>query len=141
MSIWHKVYSTDELNNLSRDSMVEHLDIRFEEIGPDYLKASMPVDRRTIQPLKMLHGGASVVLAETLGSVAATMCVQPDTYFCAGVEINANHIRPVREGRVTGITRPIHIGRSTHVWEIKIYDKRDQLVCISRMTLAVKPVK
>ena len=127
----------ESLNQMSSESMVRHLGIEFIEIGEDYLKASMPVDTRTHQPFGVLHGGASVTLAETLGSVAANTVLTSRDQYCVGQEINANHIRPVKEGLVFGITRPVHIGRTSQVWEIKITDERDRLVCISRITLAV----
>ncbi len=117
--------------------MVEHLGIVYTELGPDFITAKMPVDYRTHQPLGLLHGGASVTLAETLGSVAATFSVDREKYFCVGLEINANHIKSIREGWVYGTAKPAHIGRTTHVWEIKIKNDSDELVCISRLTLAV----
>jgi 1,4-dihydroxy-2-naphthoyl-CoA hydrolase len=109
----------------------------LENIGDDWLQASMPVDARTIQPAGLLHGGASCVLAETLGSIAATLCVDPARQMCVGLEINANHIRSARDGRVTGTARPLHVGTSTQVWQIELRDGRDRLVCVSRLTLAV----
>ena len=117
--------------------MGDFLGIQFTEIGSDYLKATMPVDHRTKQPFGILHGGASVVLAETLGSVGAALVVDLNEYVCVGQEINANHLRSVREGLVTGITKPIHLGSNSHVWEIKIYDQSEKLICISRITVAV----
>ncbi|MEO1050114.1 MAG: hotdog fold thioesterase [Bacteroidota bacterium] len=127
----------DDLNNMSMGCMVEHVGIEFTEIGEDYISAKMPVDNRTQQPQGLLHGGASVVLAETLGSVAAYCCVDSKTQICVGQEINANHIRGVRDGYVYGKTTPIHIGRKTHVWEIRITNEQSELVCISRITMAV----
>ena len=126
-----------ELNALSQGTMGEWLDILFTEAGPDYLKATMPVDQRTRQPYGLLHGGASVVLAETLGSVASAMVVDNSRYKCVGMEINANHLRSARQGWVTGIARPLHLGTTTHVWDIKICDERDRLLCVSRLTVAV----
>jgi 1,4-dihydroxy-2-naphthoyl-CoA hydrolase len=117
--------------------MGEHIGIEFTEIGDNYLKASMPVDNRTKQPMGLLHGGASVALAETLGSVAATMCVNPERYSCVGLEINANHIRSVTKGLVVGTAKSIHIGKSTQVWEIKIESETGKLLCVSRITMAV----
>jgi 1,4-dihydroxy-2-naphthoyl-CoA hydrolase len=117
--------------------MVDHLAIEFTEIGEDYLSAKMPVDRRTQQPLGLLHGGASVALAETLGSVAATCCVDLKAQYCVGLEINANHIKGVKSGYVFGTTRPIHIGKRTHIWEIRITTEQNELVCVSRITMAV----
>ena len=119
---------------------MEVLGIRFTAIGENFLEAEMPVDRRTHQPRGILHGGASVALAETLGSVGAALTVDPAKFRCVGLEINANHIRSVSEGVVTGRAEPIHIGRTTQVWEIRIRDKEDKLVCVSRLTMAVLPV-
>jgi len=137
MSIWYRPYTLEELDRQSRGSLSEHVDIRFTEIGPDYVRASMPVDARTVQPFGLLHGGASVTLAETLGSVGANCVVDNARFFCVGQEINANHLRGVRSGRVTGTARPIHIGGRSQVWEIRIEDDKGRLTCISRLTLAV----
>ncbi len=126
----------DELNALSQGTLMEPLGIRFTELGADYLRGTMLVDARTRQPYGLLHGGASVALAETLGSSAGGLCVGPDQGV-VGIEINANHLRGVREGLVVGTARPIHVGRSTQVWEIKIEDERGRPVCVSRLTLAV----
>lgn len=117
--------------------MVSHLGIIFTEVGEDYIVARMPVDHRTHQPLGLLHGGASVALAETLGSVAAHICVDPDRQYCVGLEINANHIKGIRSGFVNGKTKPIHIGKKTQVWEIRISNDDEDLVCVSRITMAV----
>ncbi len=129
--------SLSDLNSLSRGTMVQHLGIEFIELGSDYIKARMPVDHRTFQPLKLLHGGASTALAETLGSVAAHLSIDRKTQHCVGIEINANHIRSVRNGFVYGTTRPLHLGKSTHVWEIRIEDEYGALICISRITIAI----
>jgi 1,4-dihydroxy-2-naphthoyl-CoA hydrolase len=137
MSIWSVQAALENLNSFSRNTMIEHIGIEFLEIGDDYIKARMPVDHRTIQPLGFLHGGASVALAETLGSVAAYLCVDARQKTCVGLDINANHIRSVTSGFVYGIVRPIHIGGSTQVWEIRITNEQDKLVCISRITMAV----
>ena len=137
MSIWFRPYTLEELDRQSRGSMNEHLDIRFSEIGPDYIRATMPVDARTWQPFGLLHGGASVTLAETLGSVGANCVVDGSRFYCVGQEINANHLRAVRSGRVTGTARPVHIGARSQVWEIRIEDDKGKLACISRITLAV----
>lgn len=126
----------DDLNALSDGTAMIPLGIRFTEIGPDFLRATMPVDERTRQPYGLLHGGASVLLAETLGSTAGNLCVPPDR-ICVGIEINANHVRGVRDGVVTGTARPLHVGASTQVWEIRIEDARGKLACVSRLTLAV----
>ena len=128
----------DELNALSRDTAMAPLGIVFTEIGPDYLRATMPVDARTRQPYGLLHGGASALLAETLGSTAGNLCVQPDE-LCVGVEINANHLSAVRDGHVVGTARPLHVGRRTQVWDIRIESASGRLVCVSRLTLAVIP--
>ena len=125
------------LNQLRRNSMVEHLGITLTEAGPDWLRGTMPVDARTRQPFGILHGGASVALAETLGSIAGSLCVDPAHQRVVGLEINANHLRAVKEGTVTGTARAIHTGRSTQVWEIRIENEAGQAVCISRLTLAV----
>lgn len=117
--------------------MLEHLGISFTEVGEDFLVARMPVDHRTHQPLGLLHGGASVTLAETLGSVASTLCVNQSTQYCVGLDINANHVKSVKSGFVYGRTSPIHIGKRTHVWEIRIENEQRELVCISRITMAV----
>jgi 1,4-dihydroxy-2-naphthoyl-CoA hydrolase len=137
MSIWSVQSTLEGLNGFFRNTMVEHIGIEFLEIGDDYIKARMPVDHRTVQPLGLLHGGASVALAETLGSVAAYLCVDASQKTCVGLDINANHIRSVTSGFVYGIVRPIHIGSSTQVWEIRITNEQDKLVCISRITMAV----
>ena len=125
-----------DLNALSKDTAMVPLGIHFNELGPDYIKATMPVDARTKQPYGLLHGGASVLLAETLGSTAGGLCA-PEGKGVVGIEINANHLRGVREGIVTGTARPLHVGASTQVWEIRIEDEAGRLVCISRLTLAV----
>jgi 1,4-dihydroxy-2-naphthoyl-CoA hydrolase len=137
MSIWFKNYTVEDLNKMCKNNMLEHIGIEFTEIGSDYLKAKMPVDNRTKQPAGLLHGGASVTLAETLGSVGAYLCVDPQKYTSVGIEINANHLRSVTEGFVYGKAKPVHIGRKSQVWEIKIHNDRNKLICISRITLAV----
>ena len=136
MAIWKTMTTTDQLQERSKNTLAEHLGIVFLEIGEDFLKAKMPVDNRTRQPAGLLHGGASAALAETLGSVAAALCVDGGKRDIVGLEINANHIRPVHEGWVTGITKPVHLGKSTQVWEIRIFTEDDKLVCISRLTVA-----
>lgn len=117
--------------------MVENLGIRFTAIGEDFLEAIMPVNEKTRQPQGLLHGGANVTLAETMGSVAAALLVDPEKQLCVGLEINANHLRPVTHGTVTGIAKPIHLGKKTQVWEIKIFTEQEDLSCISRITIAV----
>lgn len=137
-SIFRRGLDLAALNALSQGTAIETLGIEFVDIGDDYLVATMPVDGRTRQPYGLLHGGASVLLAETLGSSAGNMCVEEGSR-CVGLEINANHVRAVVDGRVTGTARPLHLGRSTQVWEIRIEDARGRLACISRLTLAVVP--
>lgn len=129
--------SLKHLNTARIPSMVDHLGIEFTAIGDDFLEATMPVDHRTIQPYGLLHGGANVVLAETLGSVAASLTLDLEKQICVGLEINANHLKSVREGKVKGTTKPIHLGKTTQVWEIKIFNESNQLCCISRITLAI----
>ena len=138
MSIWfHPGVTPADIQPFGKNTMGDHLGIVFTEIGEDYLKATMPVDHRTKQPYGLLHGGASAVLAETLGSIASHLIVDSNQYNCVGIEINANHLRGVREGLVTGIVTPLHTGKTTHVWDIKIYDSREKLICVSRLTVAI----
>ena len=129
-------YTAAGLNQGAQNTLVSHLGIEITDIGPEHVSGKMPVDHRTHQPYGLLHGGASVVLAETLGSIGAD-CSTPDTQYCVGLDINANHIRGIREGWVFGTATPLHKGKSTHVWEIKITDENNRLVCISRITMAV----
>ena len=117
--------------------MVDHLGIEITELGPDFLKGTMPVDHRTVQPMRILHGGASVALAETLGSLAANLVVDSSKKYCVGLDINANHIRAAKNGIVTGKAKPLHLGGSTQVWQIEIVDENGRLVCMSRLTMAV----
>jgi 1,4-dihydroxy-2-naphthoyl-CoA hydrolase len=137
MSIFNPGVSLESLNKLSANSMISHLGIEFTRIGDDFIEAKMPVDSRTQQPLGLLHGGASVTLAETLGSIAATSCVNHETQYCVGLDINANHIKSAKTGYVYGITKPVHIGKRTQVWEIRIVNEQKELICISRITMAV----
>jgi 1,4-dihydroxy-2-naphthoyl-CoA hydrolase len=138
MSIWFKKdLAIADFEQWGKNTMGDFLGMRFSEIGADYLKMTMPVDERTKQPYGLLHGGASVALAETLGSVAAALVINPDLFQCVGLEINANHLRSATSGLVTGICTPIHLGGSTHVWDIKIYNEANQLICISRLTVAI----
>ncbi|MBR9998645.1 MAG: hotdog fold thioesterase [Cyclobacteriaceae bacterium] len=129
--------SLDILNQTSKNTMVEHLGIIYTGMGPDFISAKMPVDHRTHQPHGILHGGASVVLAETLGSVAANLSVDQEKYYCVGLEVNSNHVRSMKEGWVQGTAIPIHIGKTTQIWEIRINNEQQQLVNISRLTMAV----
>ncbi len=137
MSIWFANPTVEELNQIHVNTMPGYLDMEVIEIGDDYLKAKMPVDHRTIQPYGILHGGASVALAETLGSTGAFLCLDSSKKIPVGLEINANHVRSVRSGYVFGIAKPIHIGSSTHIWEINIRDEQERLVCVSRLTMAI----
>lgn len=139
MTIWKKPVNITQLEQNNSGTAVANLGIEFTGIGEDWLAARMPVDHRTIQPMGILHGGASVLLAETLGSVASNLCVDSSTHYCVGLDINANHVRAAKEGYVTGEARPIHLGRSTHVWEIRIVDAAGRLTCISRLTMSVLP--
>ena len=137
MSIWIRQFSVEELRNFQHETMGQHLGIEVTDMGPDWLEARMPVDARTVQPDRILHGGASVALAETLGSVGGTMCVDRERFQVVGQEINANHLRPAMSGHVTGRASPIHLGRRSQVWNIEIRDDRGRLVCVSRLTIAV----
>lgn len=138
MAIWFdKNIKLEKLIPLGTVSMSELLGVEWMEMGDDFLKARMPVDQRTQQQLGLLHGGASCVLAETLGSVASFNVINSSEFYCVGIEINANHIRAVRSGFVTGTVTPLHLGRSTHVWDIKILDENGKLVCVSRHTVAI----
>ena len=140
MSIWKKPVSIEILNATSKNTLIEHLQIKYTDFTDDSLTATMPVCSFTHQPLGMLHGGASVVLAETLGSLAANFSVDEGSY-CVGLDINANHVRAMRSGHVIGTAKPLHLGISTQVWQIAITDERGRLVCTSRLTIAVKQHK
>ncbi|HVM88778.1 MAG TPA: hotdog fold thioesterase [Puia sp.] len=138
MPIWfNKSLRIEDIKNISKGTMADHIGIELTEIGENYIKGRMPVDHRTQQPYGLLHGGASVALAETLGSIASAYVIDHSKYLCVGLEINANHIRGAKQGFVYGIATALHIGNSTHVWEIKIHDENEKLVCASRLTVAV----
>lgn len=137
--IWFAKPDLEHLNNRSKNNIGTLLGIQFIEIGDNYIKATMPVDDRTRQPVGILHGGASVVLAETLGSVASNLVLNPDRNMGVGLEVNANHLRMVKSGFVTGVCTPIHIGGKTHIWDIKLYNDEGKITCISRLTVAVVP--
>jgi 1,4-dihydroxy-2-naphthoyl-CoA hydrolase len=140
--IWfHKDLTIDQFKGIGTNTMATHIGIEWVELGDDFLKAKMPVDHRTNQPYGLLHGGASCVLSETIGSMASAMIIDHTKFICVGLEINANHIRSAREGYVTGIGKPLHLGRNTHVWDIKITDEANKLVCVSRLTVAIIPRK
>ena len=136
--IWFdKELSIEKMKPLGPGTMGEHLGIQWTEVGENYLKAKMPVDHRTVQPYGLLHGGASCALAETIGSVASAMVTDHSKFYCVGLEINANHVRSAKEGFVTGVAMPLHLGSTTHVWDIKIYDEKQKLICVSRLTVAI----
>lgn len=140
MGLWLTPPDLERLNASSKNTIVELLNITFDAFDDDSMTASMVVDHRTHQPFGLLHGGASVVLAESLGSMASYLCVDTKKFYCVGLEVNANHLRAVRSGRVTAVARPVHIGRTTHVWDIRLTDDNGKLNCISRLTIAVVPL-
>ena len=138
MAIWFKKELNPEmLNGFAKDTMNDFIGIRFTEVGENYIKATMPVDQRTKQAYGLLHGGASATLAETVGSVGSAMVIDPEQFICVGIEINANHLKAVREGFVTATALPLHLGASSHVWEIKIMDAQENLTCASRLTVYI----
>lgn len=137
MSLWFQPITIDDLNRRSEQTLADFLNIRFTEVGEDFLVATMPAHERTKQPLGIVHGGANVVLAETIASTAANMAVDFNRFYCVGLEINANHLRPVRDGLITAITRAIHVGRTTQVWTIDLFNEDGKQTCVSRMTAAV----
>ncbi len=139
MAIWKQSIDLDRINAWNHNTLVEHLDMRVTEIGEDHVRGTMPVDARTKQPFGLLHGGASVALAESLGSLGANLVLEAGKEMAVGLDINANHVRAVTSGIVTGTARPLHLGRSTQVWEIRIEDEEANLVCMSRLTMAVVP--
>lgn len=139
MTIWFKKdLALEHFSHWGENTMTSHIGLEFTELGENYLMAKMPVDHRTIQPYGLLHGGASVVLAETLGSVASALVIDHDNYISLGIEINANHVRSARKGYVFGKCLPLHLGSSIHIWEIKITDENEKLICVSRLTVAIK---
>ncbi len=137
MAIWKNNISIEEIRNWCKGRLMERLGIEYLEVGEDYLKGRMPVDHRTMQPTGLLHGGASAALAESLGNAASSLCIDLERQQCVGLEINANHISSVREGYVYGVARPIHLGRTTHLWDIRIESEQGRLVCISRFTIII----
>ena len=142
MHIWfHKNITLEDFKGIESNTMAEFLELKWEEIGEDFLKLSMPVNSKTRQPYGFLHGGASCVLAETVGSVASAFVIDREKFYCVGLEINANHLRSVSEGIVTAVARPLHLGKSTHVWDIKIYDDKEKLFCVSRLTVAILEIR
>ncbi|AOZ14282.1 MULTISPECIES: hotdog fold thioesterase [Pseudomonas] len=140
MSMWTSLPDLAYLNAMRKNTICEVLDITFDAFDDNSITASMVVDHRTHQPFGLLHGGASVVLAETLGSMASYMCIDQKQFYCVGIEVNANHLRGVRSGRVSAVARPVHRGRTTHVWDIRLTDDTGKLTCISRLTIAVVPL-
>ena len=139
MAIWKQTIDLERINAWNRNTLVEHLGMRVTEVGDEHVRGTMPVDERTRQPFGLLHGGASVALAESLGSLAANLVLDVDKEMAVGLDINANHVRSATSGIVTGTARAIHLGRSTQVWEIRIEDEQGNLICISRLTMAVVP--
>lgn len=138
MSIWFQPIPVDDLTNIrNMGTMADFLGIKFTKVGEDFIEGTMPVDERTFQPMKIMHGGASCVLAETLGSVGANCCVDPEKKACVGIEINTSHIKMAKSGLVKGVARPVHIGKTTQLWEIHIYDEKSNLVSLSRLRVAV----
>jgi uncharacterized protein (TIGR00369 family) len=140
MSLWRQIPNIEQLNATLKDTIGEQLDIRFESFDAESISASMVIDPRTHQPYGLLHGGASVVLAETLGSTASFLCIDTSKFYCVGLEVNANHLRGLRSGRVTAIARPVHLGRTTHVWDIRLSGDDGKPSCISRLTMAIVPL-
>lgn len=139
-AIWfNKEISIEDIKNFGKETMANHLEMRWVEIGESHLKLSMPVNEKTRQPYGLLHGGASCALAETIGSVGSALVIDKEKFICVGLEINANHVRTAKEGLVTAHCTPLHLGTSTHVWDIKISDDNEKLVCISRLTVAILP--
>ncbi|WP_432713799.1 hotdog fold thioesterase [Pedobacter sp.] len=137
--MWFRDFTLEEINGRPKNHIGALLGIEFTAFGDDFMEATMPVDERTHQPAGILHGGASVVLAESLGSIASYLCIDPEKHLAVGLEVNANHLRPVKSGSVKGICKPLHIGAKTHVWEIKIYTDKGKMSCISRLTVAIIP--
>lgn len=140
MSLWTTLPDLARLNAMRENTICDVLDITFDAFDEQSITASMAVDHRTHQPFGLLHGGASVVLAETLGSMASFLCIDTTKFYCVGLEVNANHLRGVRSGRVSAVARPVHIGRTTHVWDIRLTDESGKHNCISRLTIAVVPL-
>ena len=140
MPIWFGKPTIEDTRSRHVGLLASHLGIEFTEWGDDFLRGTMPVDERTKQPFGLLHGGASVVLAETVGSMASYLCIDASKFYCVGLEINANHLRGLRSGRVTAVARPIHIGRTTHVWDIRLTSDEGKASCVSRLTMAVVPL-
>lgn len=141
MSIWSRKITPEDLNDLNRGTLGEHFEIMFTEIGDDFIRATMPVNHKTKQPFGLLHGGASVALAETIGSVASWCVINKDVFMGVGVDINATHIKAVTRGRVTAECKPVKVGGKTHVWEIRIVNDENELCCVSRFTTMIVPLR
>ena len=142
MSIWFKKDLTlEKISKYNKETMASFLEMKFVEIGDDYLKMCMPVNEKTVQPYGFVHGGASCALAETVGSIASALVIDVEKYYCVGLEINANHLKSVTSGIVTSLCTPLHLGRSTHVWDIKIFDDTEKLYCVSRLTVAILEIR
>ncbi|MEO6220015.1 MAG: hotdog fold thioesterase [Ginsengibacter sp.] len=142
MTIWfNKSLNLSQVKDFGKETMASYLGIEWVEVGADFAKMSIPVNEKTQQPYGLLHGGASCVLAETIGSLASALVIDMDKFYCVGLEINANHIRSVREGLVIGTCTPLHLGKSTHVWDIKLHDDFEKLICVCRLTVAIIPLK
>ena len=137
MAIWKKTFTLNQLNEMSKNCAIEHLGIEVSAVGENWIEAKMPVDHRTTQPFGLLHGGISVALAETIGSLAGFLCIEEDQV-ALGLDINANHLRPVKQGFVTAKATPIALSQNTHVWQIDIRNEEDKLCCVSRLTLSIK---
>lgn len=137
MSTWHRQYTAETLNRELNDGLQRHLEIEVDSVGEESVTASLQVDERVLQPAGILHGGATLALAETVGSIASNMVVDRERYLCVGMEINANHVRKVRDGRIIATARPLHLGARTHVWDIRVRDEDGELVAVSRLTMAV----
>lgn len=135
--IWFKKYTAEEVNPIRKKTLVEHIGIEITEVGDDYLKGTMPVDYRTVQPAQILHGGASAALIETLGSIASFLVINPEEKICVGLELNINHIRSASSGIVTGIARPVHLGKTTHIWNVEITDESDKKIAVGRITMMI----
>lgn len=137
MAIWFDNYKLEQIRIMEKGTMMEFLEMEVIELGDDYVKGKLKMSEKVRQPIGLLHGGASCVFAESLGSIGANLVIDPSKFYCAGLDINANHLRSVREGLVYGVAKPLHIGKTTQVWEIKLTNEEDKLVCISRLTMAV----
>ena len=137
--MWKNIFTIEECNKMCENTIHDSLGIKLTEVGPDFIKGTMPIDSRTVQPFRLLHGGASVVLAESLGSIASLMMIDHNKNISVGLDINANHVRAMKSGIVTGTARPINIGGKIHIWEIKLTNEADKLVCIARLTVTVLP--